>query len=69
MSEPLGDTMNPASVSLDQPYTVRLYKQSLNVQRQEGEAAVSLIEQAGEAAPKLEARPEGSKGHILRTIA
>jgi len=41
----------------------------LSVQRQEGEAAVSLIEQAGEAAPKLEARPEGSKGHILRTIA
>ncbi|MCP4449489.1 MAG: hypothetical protein GY811_29765 [Myxococcales bacterium] len=61
--------MSPSSVSTDQPITIRLYKQSLNVQRQQGEAAVSLIEQAGAVAPTVETRPEGGKGHILRTVA
>ncbi len=46
-----------------------MFSRALGVQRQEGEAAVSLIEQAGEAAPKLQTRPEGSKGHILSTVA
>ncbi len=46
--------------------TIRLYKRSLDVQKQQGEAAVGLIEQAGEVASP---RPEGSKGHILSTVA
>tara|TARA_R110002073_G_scaffold142117_3_gene293684 strand:- start:44312 stop:44488 length:177 start_codon:yes stop_codon:yes gene_type:complete len=58
--------MSPSSVSLEQPMTIRLYKRSLDVQKQQGEAAVGLIEQAGEVASP---RPEGSKGHILSTVA
>ena len=60
--------VSSAHVDASNPYTVRMYSKALNVQRQEGQAAVSLIEQSGELQAQV-SRPEGTKGHILSTVA
>lgn len=56
------------SMPVGQQYSVAMLRRGMDVQKQQGDGAISLIEQAGEAAPAA-ARPEGSKGHLLRTIA
>ncbi len=53
------------SLNVADQYSVKMSKKALDAQKQEGEAAVSLIEKAGESGP----RTEGSKGHVLSTIA
>lgn len=56
------------SLPVGQQYSATMMRRDLDVQKQQGEAAVSLIENAGEVAPKAP-RPEGSKGHLLSTVA
>ncbi len=57
--------MQVSNVSAGQQYTVKMQRKALDIMEQAGEAAVSLIEKAGEAGP----RPEGTKGHIVSTVA
>lgn len=47
-------------------YSVRVQKLAQDTAKREGEAAVELIEQAGEAAPPL--GPEG-QGRLINTTA
>ena len=57
--------MQVNSLNVSDQYSVKMHRKALDAQKQEGEAAVSLIEKAGESSPTT----ESSKGHILSTIA
>lgn len=57
--------MQVNSASVADQYSVKMQRKALDNMEQEGKAAVSLIEKAGEAGPRV----EGTKGHILSTVA